>query len=307
VVPATIQATTGFERVKRLDDAVEALMVNDEAKRKYLTLAGNVAKLYWAILPDAVAGEFAPRAILLAVLAEKIRSLSPPTDISEVMGAVEQLLDESIAPVGYVIRGAKEEQGKFVDLTTIDLDKLKAGFATSRKRTEAEKLRSMITLKLKTMVERNRSRGDYLDKFQRLIDEYNAGSKNIEAFFDELIIFAQNLNAEEKRGIAENLSEEELALFDILTKPDPRLSKPEEKMVKKVATELLELLKSEKLVLDWRKRQQSRAAVRLCIEQSLDQLPPTYTADVYQQKCSLTYQHIYDAYFGQGRSIYAGG
>ena len=305
VDPATIQAATGFERVKCLDDAVEALVVNDEAKRKYLMLAGNVAKLYRAILPDAAAGEFAPLAILLAVLAEKIRSLSPPTDISEIMGAVEQLLDESIAPVGYVIRGAKEgEQGKFVDLTAIDFEKLKATFATSRKRTEAEKLRGMIALKLKTMVERNRSRVDYLDKFQRLIDEYNAGSKNIEAFFNDLVTFAQTLNEEEKRGIAENLSEEELALFDILTKPDPTLSKPEEKKVKKVAKELLEILKNEKLVLDWRKRQQTRAAVRLCIEKCLDQLPTTYTPELFQQKCDLTYQHIYDAYFGQGRSIY---
>ena len=45
--------------------------------------------------------------------------------------------------------------------------------------------------------------------------------------------------------------------------------------------------------------------LNLGIEQYLDQLPPTYTADVYQQKCNMTYQHIYDAYFGQGRSVYA--
>jgi hypothetical protein len=32
------------------------------------------------------------------------------------------------------------------------------------------------------------------------------------------------------------------------------------------ARALLETLKKEKLVLDWRKRQQSRSAVRLCIE-----------------------------------------
>ncbi|MBU4492172.1 MAG: hypothetical protein KKD69_06895 [Euryarchaeota archaeon] len=45
--------------------------------------------------------------------------------------------------------------------------------------------------------------------------------------------------------------------------------------LKKVAKELLTTLKQEKLVLDWRKRQQSRV-----------------------------YQHIYDSYFGQGQSIY---
>jgi len=52
-------------------------------------------------------------------------------------------------------------------------------------------------------------------KFRGLIDEYNAGSQNIEAFFEELKKFARNLTAEEQRSIAEGLTEEELALFDI--------------------------------------------------------------------------------------------
>jgi type I restriction enzyme R subunit len=51
------------------------------------------------------------------------------------------------------------------------------------------------------------------------------------------------------------------------------------KLVKKVAQDLLEKLKSEKLVLDWRKKQQTKAAVRLCIEEILEGLPPVFTKD----------------------------
>jgi len=83
------------------------------------------------------------------------------------------------------------------------------------------------------------------------------------------------------------------------------LSKKEEREVKKVARELLEALKRERLVLDWRKRQQSRAAVRLSVEQILDRLPRSYTPEVYRRKCDVVYQHVYDSYFGQDRSIYA--
>jgi len=54
-------------------------------------------------------------------------------------------------------------------------------------------------------------------------------------------------------------------------------------------------LKREKLVLDWRKRQQSRAAVRLAIEELLDKLPRSYTPDVYQRKCEAAYQHVCDS------------
>jgi len=221
--PAKIRVAPGFERVRLLDDAVEAIVVNDESKRKYLLLAGNVAKLYKAILPDPFASEFMPACVLLAVIAEKIRTLLPPADISEVMADVEKLLDESIDAKGYVIHDTSETYGTLVDLTKIDFDALKAKFAAGRKHTEIEKLRAAIHRKLTAMMQLNRSRLDYLAKFQKLIDEYNAGSKNIERLFDDLLRFVQGLNAEEQRSVSEGLSEEELALFDLLTKPDPTL------------------------------------------------------------------------------------
>ena len=66
------------------------------------------------------------------------------------------------------------------------------------------------------------------------------------------------------------------------------------------------MLKAEKLVLDWRKRQRTKAAVRAFIEIELDKLPPAYDDDdLWQQKCELAFQHIFDAYPGEGRSLYA--
>ena len=106
-----------------------------------------------------------------------------------------------------------------------------------------------------------------------MIDEYNAGSINVETFFKKLVGFSRALCEEEQRAIAENLTAEELAVFDLLTKPNMKLTKAQATDVKRVAKELLETLKREKLVLDWRKRQLSRAAVRLCIEQNLGRLP----------------------------------
>jgi type I restriction enzyme R subunit len=72
-----------------------------------------------------------------------------------------------------------------------------------------------------------------------------------------------------------------------------------------VVKELLETLKQEKLVLDWRRRQQSKAAVKVTIEEILDQLPESYPTDVYQRKCEEVYQHVYESYSGAGRSIYS--
>jgi type I restriction enzyme R subunit len=142
---------------------------------------------------------------------------------------------------------------------------------------------------------------DFLEKFHQLIDEYNAGSANVEATYEALLQFTQKLNEEEQRHVREAMSEDELAIFDILTKPRVNITAKEEKQVKKVAKDMLDTLKAKALVLDWRKRQQTRAAVRLCIEEWLDKLPSVYTPPVYQAKCEAVYQHVYDVY-GGGRT-----
>jgi len=301
-----LHRSEGFERVNLLDDAVDAILVNDDTKYQYLTMAGNVDRLFHAILPDEAANQFSMDRKTMVVIADMIRSLTPSVDISGVMIAVDELLDESIVPTkeGYVI-SEPVLGGHYLDLSKVDFETLKKQFKTGRKRIEAEKLRGSLHAKLRKLVRLNRMRMDYYQKFQELIDEYNAGAKNVDAFYAELIFLAQDLSEEEQRGIAENLTEEELALFDLLTQPDPKLSRNEQEQVKKVARQLLDTLKAERLVLDWRKNQQTRAGVQLEIEKILDKLPEQYNADLYRLKCQFVYQHVYDSYYGDNRSIYS--
>ncbi len=193
-----------------------------------------------------------------------------------------------------------------IDLSGIDFEALAEKFKAGRKRTLNEKLKGNVAQKLMSMVRLNRTRMDYLEQFQAMIDAYNAGSLNAEEFFKQLMAFAQSLNEEEKRGVSEQLDEEELALFDLLTKPPIAMSKADRGKVKSTARDLLATLKAGKLVLDWRKRQQARAEVRVTIETILDQgLPRAYTPELFEQKSTAVFQHVYDAYYGAGRSIYA--
>ena len=77
-------------------------------------------------------------------------------------------------------------------------------------------------------------------------------------------------------------------------------------LVKKVVHSLLETLKREKLVLDWRKKQQARANVYITVRDMLHNgLPSAYTQELSRLKCEEVYQHIYDSYYGQGQSVYA--
>lgn len=144
-----------------------------------------------------------------------------------------------------------------------------------------------------------------IDCHRRTAADYNAGAINVQFYFEELLELAQDLTTEEQRAVALGLSEEELALFNILIRPGPDLSASEEKKVLEAVRDLLASLKRNKLVLDWRKKLQTKAAVRQTIRRNLARdLRPFYPSDLLTEKNELIYQHIYDAYSSQSDNIY---
>lgn len=281
-----------FKRTKLKDDAVNAILKTEKAKKEYLRLAETVRKINKAYLPDPLKAEIKESAYLIRKIANGIRSLLPDVDISSLMDEVEALLDQSVE--GFRITEIEDDK-RIYDLSQIDFDALQKRFKKSKKRIEIEKLKGLIEIKLEKLIQTNSTRINFRERYLKLIDDYLKGSKNLDEIFRKLIKFSRELNAEEKRKIREGLeSEQELAIYDLLTKPKLKLSKKETAEVKRIARKLLETLTKEKLVLDWKKKQQTRAGVKLTIEKELDFLPETFTADMYYQKCDLVYKYVYD-------------
>lgn len=299
-----IEAARGFDREKLKDDAVAVLVANDDVRRQYLAMAARVRTLYKSLMPDRADEELGPTCKVFQVLADKIRAELPAVDISGVMADVEELLNRSIATDGYVMPPMSKD--RLINLSAIDFDLLREKFAKGRKTVEVQKLRNEVAKKLGQMVKLNPTRIDYVEEFERMIEEYNSGAANVQLFFDKLTAFVMKLKDEDRRAIAERLTEEELVIFDLLTRPQVGLSEEEELAVKKVAKSLLETLKRERLVLDWRKQQTTRAGVRYAIEIELDKLPRAYTKELYEAKCDAIYEHVYEAYLGPGKSLYEG-
>jgi type I restriction enzyme R subunit len=162
-----------------------------------------------------------------------------------------------------------------------------------------------IRAHLEKLVRLDRTWVDFVKKFEALIESYNLGSRSIGDLLEELVKFTQGLSAEEQRHARENVFEEKLVIFDILTRPAPELTPEERSEVKKVARELLERLK-QVLVLNWRQKSSARSKLRLAIEDVLDGgLPRAYGKPSYEQKHSALFEHVCENYLGEGEGTYA--
>jgi type I restriction enzyme R subunit len=291
-----------LERLQRVDDAVNALISPDPLRREFLAHERLVSTLFNAVKPDPAVLEFAGRAACLAAIAGAIRTkLNPePADISGVMQGINEVLDRSITGVEMPTSPAA-----VLDLSKIDFAALAKKFkATEHKNTEIEVLKAAIRAQIDKLIRLNKTRVDFAEKFEELIESYNAGSRNIEEFFEELVKLTRSLSEEAQRHVREGMTEEEQVIFDILTRPAPELSDEERTEVKKVARELLTKLKA-LLVLSWRTKVGARAQVKNAIEDVLDTgLPRAYSPEMYQQKCSAVFEHTYESYPESGRSVY---
>lgn len=285
-----------FKKIKMCDNAVEAILSNDKSKEEFLNNVSELKKLFTAVLPDTRAEKYAKQVIILSIISTKVnvllrRSVSKK-EIEDLAYQVGEILNKSIKISEYAITS----KGNF-DLSTVDFDLLQKRFDKDKKKTLIEQIKSGLRAKIQKLMNLNKSRITYLDKLEKILLTYNTNDIDLDKFFNELMAFAKELAAEEKRHIAEGLTEEELAIFDILTKPAPELTKKEIERVRKISKELLKTLKNGKLNAGWKRMQSGRAKVKVAIDDVCGRdLPEAYVDRVYTEKCRNLYIHFFDNY-----------
>lgn len=302
-----LRATTKFfERVRVLKENTNKLTHPLETKKTFLSLAGRVDKTYRSLGFEPQKNEFSLDWGIFEDLSGSLKRLEEPVDISHVMTKVEPLLDESIDASGYELR--ERVGGTYngrVHLGGIDFAALTQWIATTKQKAIAAQALAVATRsRAENTVRMNPTRSNLPDELDELIAAYNAGTKDVGQFFQELFDFMKKLEVEDQRTDREGLSIEELAVFDQLT-AGMTLKGSDREKVKTIARELPQTLRK-KLVIDWRKGQRTRAAVRSTINEVLQQLPNAYGDDLFDRMVETIYLQVFEAYYGEGKSKYSG-
>ncbi len=290
---AAIRTSRGFDRQAAIDKARDALNLRDDVVKTFLAHEKHVWGLFTSALPDSRAQAEQARAVVLRFVSKCLKADRGQVDISDIELAIQTMLDYVIegVQISAAIRQNDDATGR-VDLSKIDIDKLRADKEDEAVQTRAQKLRTAVGAKVKAMASRNPIRSTLVAKFEALVAEYNTGNVEAEEFVKRLLEFLSTLDDEERRHVREGLAEEELAIFDLLTNPGPELSDEERELVKKVASDVLQQVKTEVEALDWQLREKARAAVRAKIREALDRLPAAYEESTWNRKVERTYDWI---------------
>ncbi|WP_049810307.1 type I restriction endonuclease subunit R, partial [Bradyrhizobium japonicum] len=284
--PATLVGAKGFARIKGLADAVEAVYSSDEAKRRFEIMARQVFIRFKALIVEPSAWAFAERHDNIEAIYKKLTERRDTADVTELLKELHRIVNEAIrteAP------GEDQAEGLTFDLSKIDLEKLRDEFAKKvrRKATALQDIRDIVEQKLADMLARNPMRMSYQLKYEAIIAEYNSEKDRttIEETFRRLIELVQSLDEEQARAARENLSDDELAMFDLLKRND--LSKADRERVKQVSREMLATIKDRLAELDrfWEKEQTKADVEVFILDEVFSRLPtPPFTLEEKKRK-----------------------
>lgn len=288
-----------MEKIANIKKAVDCVCLNETSRTKFEIMARDVFRKYHALYPEEQVKPFVRQFNAIEAIYQQLNQQTKSADVISIIMDLQSIVNESIL---IDPKSVSDKEGVYVDLSNLDFDKLKAAFAkTVKKNTVVFDLQRAVEKKLEQMLKDNPLRLEFYDRYQIIIKEYNQG-KSLEdtiTAFNNLNDFIKDLNEEDARAFRENLSEESLAIFDLL-RNGKTLTSAEIKDVKKVSVDLLNKLKEEKLKVErWRESRQITAQVKTIIFDTLQWLPQnTYTDTDVSEKTITVYQHIYTNYPG---------
>ncbi len=283
----------GFERNKAIIMAKEVVNENDETRKRFEVLCREVFIKYKACLMITRIRDYQSRYEAIRYIYKSLQQDVCKADISSIIQQLHKIIDDVIE----VFPGQGREPRKPYDMSKIDFDRLRAEFEKIKtKHTTVQSLKSVIEKKLERLIQRNPLRTDFQKHYEKIIEEYNQekNRKSIEATFEELLKFVNELDEEEKRAVVEGLDEETLAIYDLLKKAN--LDAKEIKIIKAAAKDLLALLKDKiSKIYRFQDKEPTRDLIKITIRDFLWPIP-FYTPTEINEKTEEVYYHVYRAY-----------
>jgi type I restriction enzyme R subunit len=293
--PSSLIGAKGFAKIRGLRDAVEAIYSSDEAKRRFEIMARQVFVRFKALLMEPTAFRYAERHDNIEAIYKKLTERRDTADVTDLLKELHRIVNQAILTR---IPGDDQAGGLTFDLSQIDLEKLRDEFARNvrRKATAIQDIRDIVERKLAAMLARNPTRMDYQRRYDEIVAAYNSEKDRttIEETFLRLVELVASLDEEETRAAREGLSEKELALFDLLQKPE--LDKASRERVKQASRDLLASITARLAELDrfWEKEQTKADVEVFILDEVFAGLPtPPFTAVEKERVAANVYAHVW--------------
>jgi len=277
VDPTEPPYVTLAERLAKRNDAKESIVHPEERRRHFLAQVNLVDRVYSALVLDEAARPYALRHGFLMNVAGFIRASIDPPDVADLVDEARAMLASSVA-VSRVAEGwTPTYRHAPLDLRRLDIDGLTQALTPrGTPNASALSLQAVVRRAMDGLLRANPTRDELQLRFEALVARYNAGLDNAEAHFAAMVEQLRAMKTESTRAEREGLTEQELALRDVIGR-EAAADAP-----KALLTEVAKALAAslpEVMVLDWKLHQVARNRVKARVKRALYDVPVEALSD----------------------------
>jgi type I restriction enzyme, R subunit len=258
----TVENLSEEDESQLLDAAMEEILEDEKVKREFIQIVAELTKAYAVCTPDPACLEVEPHLRFFQkmrrMMTKSIARIgyAPPEKENAVQELVEQGIsaDEKIRSYNVIYDEDK------IDINKEYIDKIKK---IPQKNLKVELAHKLLDDAIKSKFKRNIvKQKSFQDRIERSLSNYHSKFEDYETVMKRLEDVAKEVTSERKREEKLNLSDEEIAFYDIVSKGKDYIDSDKE--LRKIAINLTTYLKN-KVTIDWINQEQVKADIRVAV------------------------------------------
>jgi len=262
---------TDLERSKAISEGLNFILAVDKENDKTTFVKESLLlKQALSLCSSIVSKELRIEAAFfesIRVLISRLTNtgIGPKISLPEMNSRINELLNHSIKSDGVInlFSDVKQEFSIFDPKFLDEISKMK------EKNLAVELLRKLIAEQVKIYQRSNVVKAEkFSEIIQKAMNSYLNGLLTNEEVISELMKLAKDISEAKNAGDSLGLSQDELAFYDALTKPQAIKDFYENDELIAITKELTETLKRNKTI-DWQKKESARARMRMLIKKLL--------------------------------------
>ena len=263
---STVENLSNEEEGRLLDQAIEEILEDEEVRRKFIQNVAELTKAYAVCTQHPACPDIEPHLRFFQkmrrMMAKSIAGISyaPPDKESAVQELVEKGISADEKIRFYNIKYDDEQ----IDLNKEYIDKIKKLPQKNLKVELAYKLLDdAIRAKFKRNIVKQKS---FQERIEQSLHKYHAKFEDYDSVMKRLEDVAKDVRSEKKREEELQLSDEEIAFYDIVSKG--REFVDSDKELRDIAISLTNYMKN-KITIDWINQEQVKAEIRVGVRNIL--------------------------------------
>ena len=286
-----------FDKVEAFKHFLDTILSRDDYRNRFFLYTNKVDAIWTASKPEVF--EFMGRVSkYLSPILYLRKMMDAKTDSSRLEKAISRLATELDGRVTVAVSGVQNGEGHELDLAKIDVTKIEAKLKqVNYPHLMVDDLRKVVEEELAKILARNKTRTAFSDRYQKIVDEYNAGSVESEEAFKRLMALLKEMGEEEKRAAKEGLTEQQLEIFDLLC-AGKKLTKAQEQAAKNAAKDLVDAIERDPasaFPAEWFKYQPTKLHVKdFIVDQCSKELDGQFNKAMFDDGVQRVYQLFLD-------------